>query len=69
MPRRGELWLSRPPYLMVAQVIDVDVTSPGDGRVSYRLYDEDGSVLEQVSQASLDDGWCRTFQPLTRRQG
>lgn len=69
MPRPGELWLSRPPYLMIARVIDVDAPSPGDGRVSYKLYDEDGSVLEHVSRASLDDGWWRTFQPLIRRQG
>jgi hypothetical protein len=69
MPRSGELWLSRPPYLMIARVIDVEERSPGHGRVSYKLYDEDGSVLEHVSQASLDDGWWRTFQPLIRRQG
>ena len=69
MPRPGELWLSRPPYLMVARVIDVEEPAPGRGFVSYKLYDEGGSVLEHVDRASLDDGWWRAFQPLTRRQG
>ena len=69
MPEPGELWLSRPPYLMVARVIDVEAPARGDGFVTYRLYDEEGSVLEQVEHASLDDGWWRAFQPLTRRQG
>ena len=68
-PRPGELWLSRPPYLMIARVTEVHEPSPGRGVVSYKLYDEDGSVLEHVSNATLDDGWWRTFQPLTRRQG
>jgi hypothetical protein len=69
MPQPGELWLSRPPYLMVARVIDVEESGTGDGFVSYKLYDEGGSVLEHVDRASLDDGWWRAFQPLTRRQG
>jgi hypothetical protein len=69
MPQPGELWLSRPPYLMIARVVDVEEPSLGRGLVSYMLYDEDGSVLEHVSDASLDDGWWRTFQPLTRREG
>jgi hypothetical protein len=69
MPQPGELWLSRPPYLMVARVIDVEEPGPGRGFVSYKLYDEGGSVLEHVDRASLDDGWWRAFQPLTPRQG
>jgi hypothetical protein len=69
MPEPGELWLSRPPYLMIARVTEVEERALGRGLVSYRLYDEDGSVLEHVSHAALDDCWWRTFQPLTRRQG
>ena len=69
MPQAGELWLSRPPYLMVARIIDVEEPGPGRGSVSYKLYDEAGSVLEHVDRASLDDGWWRAFQPLTPRQG
>jgi hypothetical protein len=69
MPEPGELWLSRPPYLMVARVIDVDEPGLGPGFVTYRLYDEGGSVLEHVDSAPLDDGWWRAFQPLIRRQG
>jgi hypothetical protein len=68
-PRPDELWLSRPPYLMIARIVDVDEDAPGGGVVSYELHDEDGSVLEQVGHASLDAGWWRTFQPLTPRQG
>jgi hypothetical protein len=69
MPVADEIWLSRPPYLMVARIIEVDEHRPGGGVVSYELHDEEGSVLEQVHHASLDDGWWRTFQPLARRQG
>ena len=69
VPRVDELWLSRPPYLMVARILDVQQTAPGRGLVSYTLYDETGSVLEYVRNAALDAGWWRTFQPLTRRQG
>jgi hypothetical protein len=41
----------------------------GDRVVSYVLYDEDGSVLEVVERAALDDGFWHAFQPLARRQG
>jgi hypothetical protein len=69
MPQPDELWLSRPPYLMIARILDVEETAPGLGVVSYKLYDEDGTVLEHVSDASIDPGWWQTFQPLTRRSG
>jgi hypothetical protein len=69
MPKPGELWLSRPPYLMIARVVDVEERALGHGLVSYKLYDEGGSVLEHIDRAALDDGWWRAFQPLTRRQG
>lgn len=69
MPRVDELWLSRPPYLLIARIVDVEQTAPGRGAVSYMLYDEAGSVLERVTHAELDAGWWRTFQPLSRRQG
>lgn len=67
-PRPGELWLSRPPYLLIAHIVDVDRRS-NPGVVSYELLDEDGSLLEQVSHASLDRGWWHTFQPMSRRYG
>lgn len=69
MPCVDELWLSRPPYLMIARIVEIEQTGPGTGVVSYVLYDEAGSVLEHVSDAVLDDGWWGTFQPLTRRHG
>jgi len=37
--------------------------------ISYVLHDEDGFVLEQISHATLDDGWWHSFQPMERRYG
>jgi hypothetical protein len=68
IPRPGELWLSRPPYLLIAYVVAVDDrTEPII--ISYELQDDDGSVLERVSHASLDSGWWKAFQPMIPRQG
>lgn len=66
-PRPGDLWLSRPPYLLVAHVLSVE-RHGGRGVVSYELADEDGTVLEHVD-ALLDAGWWQTFQPMVRRYG
>jgi hypothetical protein len=67
-PLPGEVWLSCPPYLLLAQIVAVD-----DRRhpavVSYELHDDDGSVLGRVNQARLDPGWWQCFQPLQRRYG
>ena len=68
LPQRDELWLSRPPYLMTARILEVEERA-GGGVVSYELCDEGGAVLEQVHHASLDVGWWRTFRPLVKRQG
>jgi len=68
-PRPDELWLSQPPYLMIARILGVEERRGAEGVVSYELCDEAGSVLEQVHHASLDEGWWRTFQPLVRREG
>jgi hypothetical protein len=68
LPRPGEVWLSCPPYLMLARIVAVDL----DGAppvVSYELYDDDGEVLQAVEHATLDRGWWRTFQPLEPRYG
>ncbi len=68
LPRPGEAWLSRPPFLMVASIVAVDLeTEPAS--VSYELHDADGVVLQTVEAAPLDRGWWRTFQPLARRYG
>ena len=67
-PRPGEVWLARPPYLMLAQIVAVD-DRQDPALVSYVLHDEDGFVLEQISQATLDDGWWHSFQPMERRYG
>ena len=37
--------------------------------VSYELHDDDGSLLQPVEHAALDDGWWRTFQRLEPRFG
>jgi hypothetical protein len=67
-PRPGELWLSCPPYLLIARIVEVD-DRKAPGVVSYELHDENGHLLEQVGHATLDDGWWQAFQPLTRRHG
>jgi hypothetical protein len=68
VPKPGEVWLSCPPYLMLARIVDVDL-----GRqpavVSYELHDEGGAVLEAVEHAALDAGWWRTFKRLEPRYG
>jgi len=69
-PQPDELWLSRPPYQLVARVVEVEAgDTSGVGAVTYVLYDEAGSVLEHVEAAPLDDSWYFAFQPLTKRYG
>lgn len=67
IPRPGERWLSCPPYLLIAHVIEVDEHADPP-LVSYELQDDDGYLLERVS-AAVDNGWWRTFQPMTTRYG
>lgn len=66
-PRPGELWLSCPPYLLIAQILEV-VERRSPGVVRYELHDENGYPLEEAN-AALDDGWWQAFQPLIRRHG
>jgi hypothetical protein len=61
--------MSMPPYLMIARVLAVEQQPDGRKVVSYKLYDQDGYVLEHVEHAELDAGWWRAFRPLTRRFG
>jgi hypothetical protein len=69
-PQPDELWLSRPPYQLVARVVEVESDeTPAGGLVSYVLYDETGVPLEHVERAPLDDSWYFAFQALTKRQG
>jgi hypothetical protein len=68
IPRPGEVWLSCPPYLMLACIVAVD-TGSEPAVVSYELHDADGSLLQAVEHATLDRGWWRTFQPLHPRFG
>lgn len=67
-PRSGETWLSRPPYLFLAHIVEVDdrLDPPV---VSYVLHDADGFVLERISHATLDHSWWHSFQPMERRYG
>ena len=69
IPQADELWLSRPPYLMIARILGVEEMPVGRDLVSYVVYDEGGSVLEHVDRAPLDTEFWQIFQPLTRRQG
>lgn len=68
IPRRGERWLSCPPYTLIAHVLRVEQVD-GWPRVSYELQDDDGVVIERVERAVLDDGWWKAFQPLRQRFG
>jgi hypothetical protein len=68
MPKRGERWLSCPPYTLIAHVLGVEQVD-GRPRVSYELQDDDGGVIERVERAVLDDGWWRAFQPLRQYFG
>ena len=54
---------------MVARILSVLSQEDGTQVVSYRLYDTDGFVLEEIEHAGLDDGWWHAFQPLQRRYG
>jgi hypothetical protein len=67
-PAPGQLWLSCPPYLLPAHVVDVNEGS-SPARISYELVDGHGSVLHGPVEAALDEGWWQTFQPLVRRFG
>jgi hypothetical protein len=68
LPRPGDAWLSRPPYLMIARILAVNLDAD-PASVSYELHDTDGSVLQAVEEARLDHGWWQTFQPLARHYG
>jgi hypothetical protein len=67
-PRPGQRWLSRPPYLLIAHIVQVEPAAEPPW-VSYELQDEDGFSLELVEHAVLDAGWWRSFQPLVPRRG
>lgn len=68
LPKPGEVWLSCPPYLLLARIVDVNLDRDLPV-VSYELHDEDGSLLQAVEHATLDHGWWRTFQRLEPRFG
>ena len=68
LPKADEIWLSCPPYLLMARIVEVDLASEPP-MVSYELHDDDGSLLHEVEHATLDHGWWRTFQRLEPRFG
>jgi hypothetical protein len=68
IPKAGEIWLSCPPYLMMARIVEVN-TEAEPPVVSYELHDDDGSLLQAVEHAALDRGWWLTFQRLEPRFG
>lgn len=67
LPKPGEVWLSCPPYLLMARIVEVNLAAEPPV-VSYELHD-DGSLLQAVEHATLDHGWWRTFQRLEPRFG
>lgn len=68
LPKPGEVWLSCPPFLLSARIVEVDLVAEPPV-VSYDLHDDDGSLLHAVVHATLDRGWWRTFQRLEPRFG
>lgn len=68
LPKPDEVWLSCPPYLMLARIVEVNLEAQPPV-VSYELHDENGSLLQAVEHATLDHGWWRTFQRLEPRFG
>lgn len=68
IPKPEELWLSRPPFSLIARIVEVD-ESRLPRSVSYELYDEDGAPLARINHVSLDQSWWRAFKPMTRRFG
>jgi hypothetical protein len=66
VPRGGQLWLSRPPFLLLTRVLEVD---PGLTRITYEVLDRDGSVLTEPVEQPLEASWWEIFQPLVRRCG
>ena len=68
MPRPGQLWLSCPPYSMIARVLSVR-TDDNTPVVSYELLNDEGFLLERIEHAVLDRGWWKVFQPMVRREG
>lgn len=68
VPKPGEVWLSCPPYLLMAKIVDVDLIAEPPV-VSYELHDDDGSLLQAAEHATLDRGWWQTFQRLEPRFG
>lgn len=68
IPHPGEVWLSRPPYLMMARIVAVDFEA-GSPVVTYELHDDDGSLLQAVEHAAVDEAWWRAFRRLEPRFG
>jgi hypothetical protein len=66
VPGSGQLWLSRPPFLLLVHVLAVD---PDYKRVRYEILDRDGSSLSDPVEEALDASWWSSFQPLFRRYG
>lgn len=68
LPKSGDLWLSCPPYSLIARIIDVDCRVVPHV-VSYELHDESESALLGINHGVLDSGWWQAFQPMVRRYG
>ena len=67
-PEADQLWISRPPFMLVAHVLSVK-PGPAAATVEYELLDDDGSPLIGPVAIALDSSWWATFRLLVRRQG
>ena len=63
------LWLSRPPFLLLARITEPPSPSGPPDRFRYEVLDRDGSVLLERSDGRLDEEWRRCYQPITPGYG
>lgn len=68
-PEPDQLWLSRPPFVLLAQVRSVAPQRRGQpAMIDYALLDTDGSPLLEICEP-LDSSWWATFKRLIPRYG
>lgn len=67
-PAVDELFISRPPYLLIAQILSVEATV-NPPQIVYDLLDEGGDSLCGPVREPLDATWWANFQPLVRHDG
>ena len=67
-PAVDDLFISRPPYLLIGQIVRVEATADPP-QIVYDLLDESGDSLCGPVREPLGARWWANFQPLVRRDG